>query len=146
MPLVVKLIGARREQVLHLVADGIVGVCPERRCGILLDFLYHFLVSSHSVSPSRSGVELRTVRTCYVGDVPDGVGTRSVLKGGASQSVSEALHHLFSLTSVSSLACSDGGCIPCAGGEIVGIGIPEVRIDIFADVSHLGYVLVVVGG
>ena len=28
----------------------------------------------------------------------------------------------------------------------VGVGIPEVRIDIFADVSHLGYVLVVVGG
>ena len=145
VPLVAELVGAGLQESVHTLAYLVVGRCPERRCRVVLYLLYHFLVLSHCSSPSICGVELRTVGTCHVRDVPDGVGARSVLQRCACQSVGEALHHRLSVAAVSIYSGVLCGCIPCACSEVVGRSVPEVRVNILRNVSHLCYVLVVVG-
>ena len=145
VPLVAELVGAGLQESVHTLAYLVVGRCPERRCRVVLYLLYHLLVLSHCRSPSVCGVELRTVGTRHVRDVPDGVGTRSVLQRGTRQSVGEALHHRLAVATIciySGVLC---GCIPCACSEVVGRSVPEVRVNVLRNVSHLCYVLVVVG-
>ena len=145
VPLVAELVGAGLQQSVHTLAYLVVGRCPERRCRVVLYLLYHLLVLSHCRSPSVCGVEFRTVGTCHVRDVPDGVGARTVLQRGTCQSVGEALHHRLAVAAVSIYSGVLCGCIPCARSEVVGRSIPEVRVNVLRNVSHLCYVLVVVG-
>ena len=145
VPFVVKLVSARLKQILYLCSYLIVGTCPERRCWVFLYLLNHLLVGSHCCSPSISCVKLRTVGTCHVGDVPDGIGSRSVLKCGTCQGIGETLNHLLAFLAVGILTSTYCCCIPCAVGKVVGIGIPEVGVNVFAHISHLCYVLIVVG-
>ena len=145
VPLVAELVGAGLQESVHTLAYLVVGRCPERRCRVVLYLLYHLLVFCHCRSPSVCSVELRTVGTWHVRDVPDGVGTRSVLQCGTCQSVGEALHHRLAVAAVGVYTGVLGAGIPCTCSEVVGRSVPEVRVNVLRHVSHLCYVLVVVG-
>ena len=113
VPLVAELVGAGLQESVHTLAYLVVGRCPERRCRVVLYLLYHLLVFCHCRSPSVCSVELRTVGTCHVRDVPDGVGARSVLQCGTCQSVGEALHHRLAVAAVGVYTGVLGAGIPC---------------------------------
>ena len=92
---VVELIGIRIQQNSYCILDTFVRtICVVRRTWIFLDGCNNFRVLRHLLSPSFSGVEQRTVLASYVGDIPNSIGTRTVLQRTTGQSVCITLHYL----------------------------------------------------
>ena len=132
MPLVVELVGARVEQVQDRIGDAFlrtVGIVGRRR--IRLDGGDHGSVLGHRLRPGLGRVEVGAVGTADIGDVPDGIGTGTVLQGGTGHGVGETLELLGpgrGRRTVGELAL--GQRIPGRRGEIVRILVPEGGIEL----------------
>ena len=59
---------------------------------ILLDILDDVGVLALSLGPCRRGIEEVTIATCHVGDIPDSIGTSTILQRTTCHSIRETLH------------------------------------------------------
>ena len=64
---------------------------------MFLDIANYFWVFALILCPGWSGIEVMTIGTCYVGNVPDGVSTWTILQGSTGHGIGKLLHHLGSI-------------------------------------------------
>ena len=93
---------------------------------MLTDVADDFGVFAHGFCPCHGGVEVTTVRTGHVGDVPDGVGTGTVLQRGTSHGIGELLHRLGAVSQ---------RVVGCGSPVVVGF-VPHGRVE-----CHVGSLL-----
>ena len=98
------------------------------RCAVFLDVANHLLVLAHCLSPGGCGVEPVTIGTGYIGDVPDSVGTSTILQRTACHSVSEAFQR--STVTMMRAGVVIAGTIVCASLEGAGGLVPHVGVHV----------------
>ena len=159
--LVLSMIGSPLEQVLvegfllanrrtaqnlvHTLLDtcigavGIVGMQDARLLGtVRLDIGNDIIVLALCLGPCRRGVEPVAVGTCHVGDVPDGIGSSSVLQRATRHGIGEALQRTMVAMKTARIVV---GCrIICRCLELTGLLIPHggVQFDIRSFFGPLG--------
>ena len=110
-------------------AVGIVGVQQAALVGAkLLDIADDLGILALRLRPFGGGVEEVAVRAGHVGDVPDSVGTSTVLQGATRHRVGEALQRSVTATMRAQVVV---GCrIVGAGLEGASLLVPHVRVQV----------------
>ena len=117
------------EKQLHTLLDALFRAVTivrmeyrETALAMLLNILYHLRVFALCLCPcsSRIGIEIVAVASVDVGDIPDGVGTRTVLQRCTCHSIRELLDALRAVgKGIPSRCCPVvGTCIPHAWVEL----------------------------
>ncbi len=133
MPGVVELVGARAQQIVDHRSDAVArAVAVVRRGGVGHNLLQHALVLRHRLGPGVGGVEVSTVRTGDIRDVPHGIGTWSVLQRGAGEGVGVALERLGHLVAFG-VGTGHFKRVPGSGCHVVGPLVPKVRVQLHAE-------------
>ena len=88
----------------------------------------HLVVLTHGLCPMRGGIEPVTVRAGHIGDVPNGVGTGTVLQCATGHGVCEALHRTVRTTMLARviIACAVVG----SRSKSIAGSIPHGRIQV----------------
>ena len=125
----------RIEHLVDTLADALVGTigivgmqdaCC--RCTMLLDILDDLVVLALRLRPGGGGVEPVTVAAGHVGDVPDGIGTGTVLQRATGHGVGELLQRAvvaMMLTGVVVGSRVVGGSL-----ELAGSLVPHGRVEL----------------
>ena len=93
----------------------------ETALAMFLNILYHLWIFTLCLCPCscRIGIEVMAVATVDIGDIPDGIGTRTVLKRSTRHGIGELLDALGAV----------GKSIPCRSCPVVGSLVPYSRIE-----------------
>ena len=106
----------------------IVGMQDAAGAGtVLLDVGDDLSILTLSLSPSGGGVEPVAVGTSHIGDIPDSVGTSTVLQRATGHGVSELLHR--TMCAILRACVVITGFIIGGSSEIVGFLVPHCRIQ-----------------
>ena len=117
---IVELMGSGGEQGSHGFGNAGIGtVVVIGRVRIGLDLGNHVRVFRHGLCPGCRRVEVGTVAAAHVGNVPDGIGSGTVLQRGTGEGISEALDFLRAV----------GQGVPGRGGPVVGFLVPHGGIQ-----------------
>ena len=117
---IVELVGSGSKQGSHGFGNaGIGAVVVVGRGRIGLDLGNHVRILRHGLCPGSCRVEVGTVAAAHVGNVPDGIGSGTVLQRGTGEGISEALDFLRAV----------GQGVPGRSSPVIGFFVPHGGIQ-----------------